>query len=72
MFSSPHAFADVLLPPLFLGRNCGADYIRLSGDPASGQMRPSARDAPGQEWMLYDVIRQETTAVMPTRRRGLR
>jgi hypothetical protein len=49
---------------LFLGRNCGADYLRLSGDPASGQMRPSARDAPGQEWMLYDVIRQEADIVL--------
>jgi len=24
--------------PLFLCRSCGADYLRLSGDPASGQM----------------------------------
>ena len=45
--------------PLFLCRNCGADYLRLSGDPAAGQMRPYAEDAPGHEWMLYDVARQE-------------
>lgn len=45
--------------PLFLCRNCGADYLRLSGDPAAGQMRPYVQDDPGQEWMLYDVVRQE-------------
>jgi hypothetical protein len=49
--------------PLFLCRNCGADYLRLSGDPASGQMRPYGEDAPGQEWMLYDVTRQERDIV---------
>jgi DEAD/DEAH box helicase len=49
--------------PLLLCRNCGADYLRLSGDPASGQFRPYAADAPGQEWMLYDVIRQEADIV---------
>jgi hypothetical protein len=45
--------------PLFLCRSCGADYLRLSGDPASGQMRPYDRNADEEEWMLYDVARQE-------------
>jgi hypothetical protein len=45
--------------PLFLCRNCGADYLRLSGDPASGQMRPYDQNANDEEWMLYDVTRQE-------------
>jgi hypothetical protein len=45
--------------PLFLCRNCGADYLRLSGDPVTGQMRAYAQDDPGAELMLYDVIRQE-------------
>lgn len=45
--------------PLFLCRNCGADYLRFSGDPAAGPMRPYAEDAPGEEWMLYDIVRQE-------------
>ena len=49
--------------PLFLCRSCGADYLRLSGDPTTGQMQPYAADAPGQEWMLYDVIRQESDIV---------
>lgn len=45
--------------PLFLCRNCGADYLRFSGDPASGQIRPYKEDSVGEEWMLYEVARQE-------------
>lgn len=48
--------------PLFLCRSCGADYLRLSGDPASGQMQPYA-ETDGTEWMLYDVDRQEAENV---------
>jgi hypothetical protein len=45
--------------PLFLCRSCGADYLRLSGDPGDGQMAPYGENAAGEEWMLYDVARQE-------------
>lgn len=45
--------------PLLLCRNCGADYLRLRGTPESGQMLPCSESAPGEEWMLYDVARQE-------------
>jgi len=45
--------------PMFLCRSCGADYLRLSGEPDSGQMRPYDEDAQGREWMLYDPSRHE-------------
>lgn len=45
--------------PLFLCRSCGADYLRLSGDPDAGQMRPYDEHTEGQEWMLYDPTRHE-------------
>ncbi|MEI7730993.1 MAG: DEAD/DEAH box helicase [Verrucomicrobiota bacterium] len=45
--------------PLFLCRNCGADYLRLSGDPVAGQMQPYSADSADEEWMIYDVARQE-------------
>lgn len=47
--------------PLFLCRSCGADYLRLSGDPDAGQMRPYDEQTEGQEWMLYDPARHEET-----------
>jgi hypothetical protein len=45
--------------PLLLCRNCGADYLRLTGDPEAGQMQAYAENTNGDEWMLYDVGRQE-------------
>lgn len=48
-----------LTAPLFLCRSCGADYLRLEGDPETGQMRPYGEQASSEEWMLYDVGRQE-------------
>ncbi|MFZ4438831.1 MAG: DEAD/DEAH box helicase [Syntrophales bacterium] len=45
--------------PMFLCRSCGADYLRLSGEPDSGQMRPYDDAAEGREWMLYDPSRHE-------------
>ncbi len=45
--------------PLLLCRNCGADYLRLTGNPESGQMQSYAENTTGDEWMLYDVGRQE-------------
>jgi hypothetical protein len=45
--------------PLYLCRSCGADYLRLDGNPTVGQMEPHLDGATGEEWMLYDVTRQE-------------
>lgn len=45
--------------PMFLCRSCGADYLRLTGEPESGQMRPFDEAAEGREWMLYDPGRHE-------------
>ena len=45
--------------PLYLCRNCGADYLRFVGDPKEGPLRPSAVDADGPEWMLYEHERFE-------------
>jgi len=40
--------------PLYLCRNCGADYLRFTGDPEAAPLRPSAAEADGSpEWMLY-------------------
>jgi hypothetical protein len=44
---------------MYLCRSCGADYLRLSGDPDAGQMRPYDERAEAQEWMLYDPARHE-------------
>lgn len=40
--------------PLYLCRNCGADYRRFVGDPDEGPLRPSAVAAEGPEWMVYE------------------
>ena len=45
--------------PLLLCRNCGADYLRLTGNPEAGQMKSYVDNATSAEWMLYDVGRQE-------------
>jgi hypothetical protein len=42
--------------PLMLCRNCGADYLRLVGDPAEGTLRATSGPA-GEgdaEWVVYD------------------
>ena len=44
--------------PLYLCRNCGADYLRLVGDPEA-PLRPSARPDEGPEWMVYEPGRFE-------------
>lgn len=42
-----------LTAPLYLCRNCGADYLRFVGDEEPSQLRPSRSKGEGQEWMLY-------------------
>ena len=44
--------------PLYLCRNCGADYLRLVGDPEAF-LKPSARPDEGPEWMIYESGRFE-------------
>jgi len=39
--------------PLYLCRNCGADYLRFVGDEEPEQLRPSNVSGEGLEWMLY-------------------
>jgi len=46
--------------PLYLCRNCGADYLRFVGEPGESPLRPSATPSDGPEWMLYDYRRFET------------
>jgi hypothetical protein len=45
--------------PLYLCRNCGADYLRFAGDPDEGPLRPTAVASEGPEWMLYEPARFE-------------
>ncbi len=44
--------------PLYLCRNCGADYLRLVGDPEA-PLRPGSRPDEGLEWMVYEPGRFE-------------
>ena len=46
--------------PLYLCRNCGADYLRFVGEPDEGPLRPSAVASEGPEHMLYVPERFET------------
>lgn len=45
--------------PLYICRNCGADYLRFVGDPEPSLLRPSALEAEGPEWLLYEPGRFE-------------
>ena len=40
--------------PLYLCRNCGADYLRFTGDPDAGPLVPTDDPAAGPERMLYE------------------
>lgn len=40
--------------PLFLCRNCGADALRVTGDPDAEPLRPSSAADTKTEWMLYE------------------
>lgn len=50
-----------LTAPLYLCRNCGADYLRFSGDKDAEKrpLRPSADEKDQVEWMLYEPARFE-------------
>ncbi len=67
--------------PLYLCRNCGADYLRFVGDPNTESLRPAVGGAEGPEWMVYDHRRLEAVvddqlendeddAAAPVRTRG--
>ncbi len=44
--------------PLYLCRNCGADYMRFTGDPEHEALRPGTGDEDSSsEWMLYETGR---------------
>lgn len=49
--------------PLYICRNCGADYLRFIGDSEPNLLRPSALESEGAEWMLYEPGRFEMTSV---------
>lgn len=51
--------------PLFLCRNCGADYLRFVGDVEQGPLRPGGAGADGEEWMLYDPARLDALVDEP-------
>jgi hypothetical protein len=48
--------------PLYLCRNCGADYLRFIGEPTSQPLQPSAVPDDSSEWMLYDPSRFDMQA----------
>jgi hypothetical protein len=48
--------------PVYICRNCGADYLRFVGDPLNDALRPSALETEGPEWMLYEPGRFESSA----------
>lgn len=43
--------------PLYLCRNCGADYLRTVGDPLNQPLRPSDDERDGPEWLIYEPRR---------------
>jgi superfamily II DNA/RNA helicase len=49
--------------PLYLCRNCGADYLRMIGDTEKGALRPSTDEKATPEWMLYEPARFESTGI---------
>lgn len=49
--------------PLYLCRNCGADYLRFIGNPEDGPLRPSANSGEGQEYLLYVPAKFEAEAL---------
>lgn len=49
--------------PLYLCRNCGADYLRFVGDPENGALRSSTDERAENEWVLYVPDRFESTGL---------
>lgn len=43
--------------PLYLCRNCGADYLRFAGDIDNEPLHPSAIEGNGLEWLTYEASR---------------
>lgn len=50
--------------PLYVCRNCGADYLRLVGDPQAGPLRPSTPGDDQPEQLLYEHERLDA-ALLP-------
>jgi hypothetical protein len=48
--------------PLYLCRNCGADYLRFVGDDEANGLRPSSVRTEGAEWLMYEPERFEVQA----------
>jgi replicative superfamily II helicase/predicted nucleic acid-binding Zn-ribbon protein len=48
--------------PLYLCRDCGADYLRFVGDEEASELEPSAVRTEGLEWMLYEPDRFDIAA----------
>jgi hypothetical protein len=53
-----------LTAPLYLCRNCGADYLRFAGDLETEPLHPSADESERGEWMLYDPSRFEQSQMV--------
>jgi len=43
--------------PLYLCRNCGADYLRLVGESDATELHPSDDLSERNEWMVYDYLK---------------
>jgi ATP-dependent helicase YprA (DUF1998 family) len=52
-----------LTAPLYLCRNCGADYLRMVGDIDREPLRPSADQQEGPEWLVYEPDRFDRTSL---------
>jgi hypothetical protein len=49
--------------PLYLCRNCGADYLRFSGDPDSAPLIPDEDESVSDEWLLCDPSRFDVNEI---------
>lgn len=52
-----------LTAPLYLCRNCGADYLRMVGDVATEPLRPSADPEDEPEHLVYEPDRFDRTII---------
>jgi len=48
--------------PLYLCRNCGADYLRFTGDEEAASLRPSGDHTEPNEWLVYQPDKFGTPA----------